>query len=218
MTEQKYSFVLNFRSGQFICDESIAPHLQKVFSGEYDIPYVRYSPVILDIGANYGSFSVWASHRFPGAIIHAYEPNSDIINTLRENAKNYPIIIHAYGIGTPGLRPLYNGQNNTGEASLYPNLATSDIGSHVEIRSPLELPHANILKLDTEGCEIEILEPLVRDGRKFDAIVLEFHSERDRRVIDNLLLDYVLIGSEINRNPNLGTVRYLHQKIVEEFL
>jgi hypothetical protein len=38
-------------------------HVQKVLAGEYDIPYRHKAPVILDIGANVGSFAAWALKR-----------------------------------------------------------------------------------------------------------------------------------------------------------
>jgi hypothetical protein len=38
-------------------------HVQKVLDGEYKVPYRATRPVILDIGANVGSFAAWALKR-----------------------------------------------------------------------------------------------------------------------------------------------------------
>jgi len=48
--------------------------VREIFNGEYDIPYSHQSPVTVDIGANIGGFAAWASQRWPGSVIHCYEP------------------------------------------------------------------------------------------------------------------------------------------------
>ena len=45
------------------CPATMRRHVQKVLGGEYDIPYRHNAPVILDIGANVGSFDAWALAR-----------------------------------------------------------------------------------------------------------------------------------------------------------
>lgn len=201
----------------FRCSEAIAPHLKRVFEGEYDLPlcYNAEPPTILDLGANYGSFAVWASHRWPGAHIHCYEPHPETFAVLQENLAIYPkVYAHNYAIGNPGMRVLINGQENTGESSLYLQQNQTDFtGQHVEVRDPLQLPEAQILKMDIEGCELEVLEPLMAAGRKFDAIMFEYHRQGDRRKLDALLGDYVLTGAYLY-NPGLGVMRYLRRDLV----
>ena len=46
------------------CPATMRRHVQKVLGGEYDIPYRHNAPVILDIGANVGSFAAWALKRW----------------------------------------------------------------------------------------------------------------------------------------------------------
>lgn len=48
----------------------------------------------------------------------------------------------------------------------------------------------------------------------FDAIMLEYHSEANRRKIDALLQDYVLAGGHI-RHPNRGTLKFAHKRLIE---
>ena len=52
-------------------------HVQKVLGGEYEMPHRATRPVILDIGANVGSFAARALKRWPGAHVHCYEPLPD---------------------------------------------------------------------------------------------------------------------------------------------
>jgi len=53
---------------------SMISRVREIFNGEYDIPYSHQSPVTVDIGANIGGFAAWASQRWPGSVIHCYEP------------------------------------------------------------------------------------------------------------------------------------------------
>lgn len=201
----------------FRCPPALRPHLESIFSGsEYDVPLKRRAPpVIIDLGANCGAFSVWASYRWPGAEIHAYEPHPESFKFLEENTTGIEnVYLNQWGIGKPGFRPLYDGRNNSGEATLYPNACSSGIGQHVQILDPLTLPQADILKIDIEGAELEVLEPLMKDGRTFTAVMIEYHHEFFRRRIDQLLgEDYVLTGSRVSKwTHDIGVVRYVNKE------
>lgn len=206
----------------FNCPDDIRPHLERVFAGEYNVrEFIIPGPRVIDLGANCGSFSLWAIHKWPGAKVSAYEPHPKTFEYLTQNAKPYGEMItcHNYGIGTPGMRVLGEGKNNCGESSFHriqdnphPN------GVHCEVRSPLDLPEADIIKLDIEGCELEVLEPLINGGRKFLLIMLEYHNNYLRREIDKLLeKDYELIGSEVQHLGGRGIVKYAHRSIIPEF-
>lgn len=205
---------MKFIHPPFFCEPQMQSHIEKLFDGEYDVPLFGHGLTILDIGANVGSFAIWASHRWPGSLIHCFEPHPKTFELLKKNLASYPRIGYFdWGIGTPGMRPLYDGINNCGEATLYRNAVTSEVGQHVEIKSPLTLPKADILKIDTEGCEIEILQPLIRDGRRYKAVMFEYHNKDNRRIADLLLKDYTLVSNQINGNPHLGVSCYLHNSI-----
>ena len=197
----------------FNCPDNIKPFLEKVFLGEYDIRGIFSSPTIIDLGANCGAYSVWAKHRFPDSIIYAYEPDPKTYEILLDNISPYKgINTFNYGIGTPGMRAFKKGKNNCGESSFhYIEDNPLPIGMHLEVKDPLILPEANILKMDIEGCEMEVLEPLIKDGRKFDLITLEYHNHDLRREVDKLLDDYILIGAVVTNIFGLGVAKYLYK-------
>ena len=164
------------------CPATMRRHVQKVLGGEYDIPYRHNSPVILDIGANVGSFAAWALKRWPGCYVHCYEPLPDNFALLKRNLGQFEgrsVSLYNFAVGDPSLTRLYLGRNNCGEASFY------DIGEQttdtveVETRAPSVLPKAQIVKIDTEGSEVDILARMA--SLDFDAIMLEYHSEANRR-------------------------------------
>lgn len=209
---------VSFDLAGFKCDPPIRPFLQKVFAGEYDVDLPVQWPTILDCGANCGAFTIWASHRWPGATIHAYEPHPKTFKVLCENTDLVPNLLrYECGVGKAGLTPLWNGENNSGEATIFPgNRTTNWTGQHVTIIDPLQMPEADILKMDTEGCEVDILRPLIEAGRTFKAVLLEYHRAEDRRLIDALLPDYVLVGASVTFNPDIGILKYLHPSVMRE--
>jgi FkbM family methyltransferase len=208
---------LEIQLPNFSCPANMFTHLRYVLAGEYDVPFNIPHPRILDLGANCGAFSVWAAHRWPGSFIHAYEPHRGIFDEyLTPNTKDYPVALKNYGIGTPGTRILYDGTHNIGETSFHMMENNFSItGQHAEVRSPLELPEAEILKMDIEGCEIEVLAPLIEDGRKFKLILAEYHHHDYRLEMDRLLKkDYQLVKSSVAHVAGRGTVAYANKEIL----
>lgn len=202
----------------FLCEREIAHHLKKVFEGEYEVPltYSQEQPVVLDLGANFGAFSVWASHRWPGCTVHAYEPNPETFSVLEKNVALFgKVTPYNWGIGSPGMRVLSDGLENSGECSFH-QVANNPAptGRHCEVRDPLSLPEARILKMDIEGCEVEVLEPLLAAGRKFDAIMFEFHNRDIRLRMEKLLeKDYVLTGAHLY-SVDLGVLRFMNRRLI----
>jgi hypothetical protein len=66
--------------------------LREVLEGEYDAPYFGDRLTIVDVGANVGSFSLWADLRWPQSTIHAYEPNPTTFDMLVRNVGHLPNI------------------------------------------------------------------------------------------------------------------------------
>lgn len=198
---------------EFLMPSEMEPHLQKIFKGkEYDVPFSPPKPTILDLGANIGAFSIWAYYRWPEAKIFAYEPHPMNYARLKANLVHYPVHTFNWGIGRPGLRVLHEGKHNCGEHSFHVAMNNpAPTGQHIEVRDPLELPEADIIKLDIEGCEMEVLEPLITAGRKFKLVLAEYHNHSLRRQMDMILGDYVLVGHDIQHIAGRGVVRYVHK-------
>lgn len=195
------------------CPPSMRYHAEKVFSGEYDLPYQNSVPTILDIGANIGSFAIWAHHRWPNCFVYCYEPLPDNFDMLEKNLMQVGMSnfrIENVAVGNPSHTQLHLGKHNCGEASFFNMGEQSEQCVHVKTIAPRSLPKADMLKMDVEGCEVEILERL--PSITYDAVMLEYHSDQLRRLVDELLMDYVLVGSEAH-NKHRGIVKYLHKRI-----
>jgi FkbM family methyltransferase len=196
------------------CPPSLAPHMQKVLRGEYNLPYRHLNPVILDIGANIGGFAAWAIERWPGCFIHCYEPLPGNFELLRYNLRDLvgvSISLNNFAIGDPARTRLFLGKNNCGEASFFDLGEQSSESVEVVTKAPDVLPKADILKIDAEGSEIDILARMTQI--KFDVVLLEYHSEQNRRKADELLSEYFLIGGEI-RCLHRGVLKYVHRRLI----
>jgi FkbM family methyltransferase len=181
----------------FNCPPTMAWHVNKVLNGEYDIQYEHPNPVILDIGANVGAFAIWASRRWPGSHIHCYEPLPENFALLRQNLAPLAgrVELNDCAIGDPAHTLLFLGRNNCGEASFFDIGEQRSEAVQVTTKPPSVLPRADILKMDV------------------DAVLLEYHSETNRRMVDQLLDQYVLVGGEI-RTIDRGVLKYFHRRLL----
>ena len=143
-----------------------APLWQEVTS-EYQLeklPDVKVETVI-DIGANEGFFSLYARERWPSAIIRAYEPHPDTFQKLLRNTTGIRIYECAVLHPAPSEKVrLYEGKNFRTECSVrddvrWPQLSQDlDKWEMVTAIDSSTLPPCDVLKIDTEGSEVEILE------------------------------------------------------------
>ena len=78
----------------------------------------------------------------------------------------------------------------------------------------LKINKIDILKIDTEGCEVEILESLQKILSETDYVLVEYHSEKDRRKIDSLLENFNVFSSNAF-TINCGQVKYINSKLLD---
>lgn len=193
----------------------------EVFNGQYDCNGVDgvlcqnavYNPIILDIGANVGAFSIWASERWTRSKIYAYEPQPDIYpflmkNLVHQNHRVFPIkaavSIASGGAGEKAY--LFPGANRL-RSSVYSKLEEKEKPAIlIDSIHPKELRHANIIKLDCEGSEGYICEHL-----QFipEYLVLEYHSEDlMRRCLEAMKGKMTLVESSVT-SPGIGMLKFL---------
>lgn len=152
----------------------------------YRLPFIEPPKSIADIGANEGAFSVMAKETWPDSTVIAFEPYSKNFKSLRSNVAGLSGVtatraalrsftgtdrIHVGDMGvTCGFHSL---GRQTSKRETVPCLSAGEIGS------------PEFVKIDTEGCEIEILGAMDLSGTK--AIALEYHRQSDIDLIKELL-------------------------------
>ena len=99
------------------------------------------------------------------------------------------------------------GMENGGCASLCPDMRTMGEPFEVPAVRAADIPAAQIIKIDTEGCEREILENL--DLSECFALMVEFHRMTDRVWLQSFVEpEYVLARANV-QTPDLGVLCYL---------
>lgn len=184
-----------------------------VFAGEYDIMYDIDNPIILDIGANIGAFAVWAKYRWPTSSVICYEPINETFQFLQKNTENrhsIKCINAAVGSRAENARLMYYGKSNRGQCGFYLTPEQIEHGEQVQVISASTLPQAHIIKIDTEGSEVEILSDMNQQPHVY---LLEYHSPIKRKAINSILSDYVLVESKMG-NITRGILKYIREDIL----
>ncbi len=197
-----------------IIPDDMIIHIAKIFNGEYNIGYNNANPVILDIGANIGGFARWANYRWPNSKIHCYEPVKNTFEILKANTldvKNLEINNVAIG-KKKEKKKIYYGKNNIGEASLIQGEEQREDGETIDVFPGSKLPKADIVKIDTEGYEVEILSAITFQP---DIFLIEYHSAENRRFIDSHLSDYVLLSLDMS-DYNYGIAKYAKKSLFSQ--
>lgn len=117
-----------------------------------------YNPIIADIGANIGYFSESFLEVYSECQLHAYEPQPDNLEELKQLNDNR-LTIHEYGLFdsdgefTIGMRS--DGKSNNGTYGIF-NKENSISVPFKNANNETIRPH--IVKMDVEGAEANILE------------------------------------------------------------
>lgn len=164
--------------------------LKRGRKGEYWIPDAVAPRVILDIGGNIGTTSVYFANRFPDARIFTFEPVQANFAILTKNIAPYPNV-RAFPVAL-GARDdrlairTSSDPNNFGGFSFYPQGSCDKTETQVTVKAAPALLHdlgiasADLIKIDTEGSEFMILTALGKEIlAKVRWIIGELHGERD---------------------------------------
>lgn len=161
-------------------------------SGEFDW-VKRYlkkikDPVVFDVGANVGRYSDDVLLVSPKSKIYAFEPHPKIFSELTKKA-NFQKYNKAIGDQSKQIKLYdYDSKDGSAHASLYRSaietLRNEDVVFHLvdmitldDFCSKHQIDHIDLLKLDTEGHELQCLlgaKKILQEGR-IKAIQFEFN-------------------------------------------
>lgn len=141
---------------------------------------------IVDIGAHFGAFSLYAATLCKANKVYSFEPCPNNFQSLKRNLENnsFNNIITSIPKAITAKsckRNLFVCSDNNGGHTLYCN-AKNEPFVEVEcttLRQALEennIDHVDFLKIDCEGAEWEILKSMEQEtAAKIDNICLEYH-------------------------------------------
>jgi FkbM family methyltransferase len=137
----------------------------------HGLPEVR---TILDVGANIGFFSIAARARYPGAAIHAYEPNPRVLPFLESNTAELGISVYPQAVGGHEgfVSMLDSGASNQARTS------ASTVGAIPQVTLETAVDRlggsVDLLKLDCEGAEWDLFR-LGNCWRHIRDVRMEYH-------------------------------------------
>lgn len=159
------------------------------------LPVVDDVQVVIDVGANCGAAAVYFAACYPDARVHAFEPASAPYRLLERNTEHAPnIVIYNIGLHSSDQQvPLYEGSIDSVTGSVFPrdskNAAANEM---VTLRSfegwldEHDISAIDVLKVDVEGCEVDVLTGLGDRLRAVKVVYVEYDSPQARREIDRL--------------------------------
>jgi FkbM family methyltransferase len=151
---------------------------------EYESPHLPNSAqAIIDIGAGWGAFAVWAWKRFNAEEINCYEPNRIAVDFVKFNTTQlYPKVHTVTKAVSVNPSAVLDFSDDWGLRST----SRGNVGEPVEVIHPKDLPACNIIKCDAEGIEPEVFAtyPFLD---QVDAAIYEWHSLQDRAILNTIL-------------------------------
>ena len=192
----------------------------------------RPAPVVLDVGANRGAYSIFVKRLAPRAAIYAFEPHPDSFALLAQHAEvaGFTALNVAcsdmegdallYDLAKAGQGTSHATLNSATLGSLY-GLHTHSVNVDVitldAFMQDRGIERADLLKIDTEGHDYRVLcgaEHALQEGR-IDAIQFEFN---EMNVIERVFLrDFrlLLAGYELYRILPSGLLPMNHMGVTE---
>lgn len=190
------------------------------------------SPFIIDIGSHIGISVLYFKNLFPNSQILAFEPNPISFEFLRENVDgnglNNVTLVNEGISSNPGAKILYidnsDSQWNSNSSFLKNSWNGKENTKGITVKSTRldsylqNVKCIDMLKIDTEGSELEILVSHKRILRMIENISLEYHPSRGKKFksILNILQEFfnieILDEGKIVKNPSKERLLTIHGK------
>ncbi len=170
---------------------------------------------VIDVGANIGTFTLFAAAHAPEAKIYAFEPEEGTAAALQKNVDDNQlgnrITTEVKGIaGTEGERTFYVAGKCSWFGSFYKPVGESmpvtiSVTTLAQVFQKYGITQCDFLKLDCEGAEYEILYGLPEElFERIGFIALEYHpfSEDPRDTPGALRAFLEEKGYQVTERPN----------------
>lgn len=159
------------------------------------LPFVEDVRVVFDVGANCGAATVHFSRHYPDAEIHSFEPGSTQRAFLERNtAARSNVTVHPFGLHEHDqVVPLYAGADDSGMSSVIRGPWNREESEPVELfaagpwAADHDITRIDVLKLDVEGCEVDVLRSFTDLLSTVKVLYVEYDSRQARRTIDELV-------------------------------
>jgi len=151
--------------------------------------------IIFDVGANIGLYSIKQAFHSKNSSIYAFEPSKISFNTFKkniyENGLNNIKIFNICVGETSKLIKFYDSQSSVNSHIANQNddgyqIKMESLDNIIDFEKIIKI---DIIKIDTEGYEVNILKGALNKALDItESIVLELHYEGEEDEIDSILL------------------------------
>ncbi|MAE49227.1 hypothetical protein CMI48_00660 [Candidatus Pacearchaeota archaeon] len=172
--------------------------------------------IILDLGANIGTFTTLAAKNQNTKKVYAYEPFPEntalLVRNIAMNDLNEKVSINAEAVsGKSGTTKFYLNHkgpathslhNKTGKSITVPTISLSQILKKQKIKK------VDLLKLDVEGAEEDILFNTTKtDLKKIKHIVMEYHPNINlNKLLTFLKKNNFQVSHRASNEPGIGII------------
>jgi len=179
-------------------------------AAEYDLPLKSPPVSILDLGADVGAFALRCAEKYPSARIYAFEP---VPETFAKLCANTVGIFHHLEAVNAAVRAADNDQDMMFVGDRDVTCSFHQLGRQtkemvgVRTLAAAKVPSCQLVKVDTEGCELEILTHL--DLSETLAVVCEYHLGDSEQIIRLMTSrGFLLAAAVAEKQPGYGILKF----------
>jgi FkbM family methyltransferase len=186
-----------------------------------DFVNVEENDVVIDIGFNYGLFSMISLKNNPSKII-AFEPNPKLVSNYQKFFNNEKIELYQKAVSNRTGIIIFNENNDPGMSTLLSDINTHNINATYEVElinfyqflQENNINQIDYLKVDCEGGEYDIFDSIPNEylTNQVKKIALEFHHKFEDEKVQKLYNKIISCGFETKIMHDNGSIGMIYAK------
>jgi FkbM family methyltransferase len=194
---------------------------------ERDFVKVSIDDVIVDIGANYGVFSLY-SQMFKPKKVYSVEPVKSTFENMEKNLDGYDVICINKAISNNNGFETFALTNVNGNNFSLKNIdgyhpsevVNEELVETITIDqliSDYNIPYIDFLKVDCEGGELDLFQTINKNYLKnnVNKIALEYHSPSIRGTVIEILINNGFVIEDIIGSDEIGLIYAYNYRFIK---